>query len=129
MYSLNFSVLYGYFASSLNNVFRSLLIIHNYAIELHHFSVKYTETAFSTEAFLLQPIWSNKIFNFKGKTICFENWIKSGILYVKDIFEENGTLKSSSDIFGTLRKRTNWLCEYKIIKQIFTKFELKYDFS
>lgn len=44
MYSLNFSVLYGYFASSLNNVFRSLLIIHNYAIEQHHFSVKYIET-------------------------------------------------------------------------------------
>lgn len=85
--------------------------------------------AFSTESFLLQPIWSNKVFNFKGKTICFENWIKSGILYVKDIFEESGTLKSSSDIFDTLRKRTNWLCEYKIIKQIFTKFELKYDFS
>lgn len=43
MYSLNFSNLYGYFASSLNNVFRSLFIIHNYAIELHHFSVKYID--------------------------------------------------------------------------------------
>lgn len=73
--------------------------------------------------------WWNKILNYIGKTICFANWIKSGIPHVEDIFEESGYLKSSPDIFDTLRKRTNWLCEYKIIKQIFTKFELKYDFS
>lgn len=33
------------------------------------------------------------------------------------------------DSFDSSRKRTNWLCQYKMIKQIFTKFEHKYDFS
>lgn len=33
--------------------------------------------AFSTELFLSQPILSYTKINFKGKTICFEIWIKS----------------------------------------------------
>ena len=36
----------------------------------------------STESFLLQPIWLNTRFKFKGKTLYFENWVKSGIRYV-----------------------------------------------
>lgn len=47
--------------------------------------------------------------------ICFDEWIKSGILYVKDIFKENGKLKSIRDIFDRLNKKSNWICEYKII--------------
>lgn len=53
---------------------------------------------------------TNNHFFFKGKTICFENWIKNGIIYVKEICEEKGTIKSSSDIFETMYKRTNWIC-------------------
>lgn len=57
------------------------------------------------------------------------NWIKSEILYVKDVLKESSTLKSSTDLFDKLRKRTNRLCEYRLIRQRFTKFQLKYDFA
>lgn len=41
-------------------------------------------------------------FTFKGKTLFFDEWIKSGILYVKDIFKENSKLKSTRDILDIL---------------------------
>lgn len=59
----------------------------------------------NSESFLLQPIWSNTFFTFKGKTLCFGEWIKSRILYVKDIFKENGTLKSTTEILDRLNKK------------------------
>ena len=87
------------------------------------------QTLNSTEKFLSQPIWSNRIFLFQGKSICFDDWIKSGILYTKDIFNEDGLLKSGEQICDYLKKKTNWLCEYKIVRHIFKKFELRFDFS
>ena len=39
---------------------------------------------------LKKPIWNNKQICFKGKTIEFTYWMKSGILYVEDLFDENG---------------------------------------
>ena len=63
------------------------------------------QTLNSTEKFLTQPIWSNKNFLFQGKSICFDEWIKSGILYTKDIFNEDGLLKSGTQICESLKKQ------------------------
>ena len=68
--------------------------------------------------FLYNNIWSNTNFKLKGKTLYFENWVKSGLLYVKDIFNENGLLKSSEQIIDILIKKSNWICDYKIIQQV-----------
>ena len=69
-----------------------------------------------------QPIWNNKQICFKGKTIEFTNWIKSGILYVKDLFDENGNFIDLDYLSNVLYNKNNWLCEYKCIKSIFRKF-------
>ena len=57
--------------------------------------IKKLDDSNSAESFRVQPLWSNTNFKFKGKTLYFENWVKSGLLYVKDIFNENGLLKSN----------------------------------
>ena len=57
-----------------------------------------------------QPIWNNKQICFKGKTIAFTNWIKSGILYVKDLFDENGNFIDLAYLSNVLYNKNNWLC-------------------
>ena len=83
----------------------------------------------STESLLVQPLWTNTNFKFKGKTLYFENWVKSGLLYVKDIFNENGLFKSSEPIIGILNKKSSWICEYKIIQEVFKNYERLFDYS
>ena len=63
---------------------------------------------------LLQPIWCNNLFKFKGKTLYLSHWIKSGFYYVKDLFNEH-SMKSSEEILQKLVDRRNWISEYKII--------------
>ena len=85
--------------------------------------IKKLDDSNSAESFLVQPLWSNTNFKFKGKRV------KSGLLYVKDIFNENGLLKSSEQIIYILNKKSNWICEYKIIQQVFKKYERLFDYS
>ena len=60
----------------------------------------------------------------------FRNWDKSGLLYIKDNFIENGLLKSSEQILDILCKKFHWICEYKIIQQdFFLKYEHLIDYS
>ena len=88
----------------------------------------------SVDSFFEQPLWNNKYFIYKGKTVCFTRWIKSNILYAKDIFNENGMkdineigmkdinengMTDINEIGRLLQDKQNWLCEYRIIHKIF----------
>ena len=59
--------------------------------------------------FIKQPIWSNEKFSYRGKSIYFPNWLKSNILYVKDLFTNNGVLKPPEDIMRILSNKNNWI--------------------
>lgn len=74
---------------------------------------------------LTEFIWCNSLFKYKGQTICFVNWIKDGILYVKDIFDENGEIYDISYFMNLLRKRNNILCEYVMLKQAMKNFSFQ----
>ncbi len=69
---------------------------------------------------LAEPIWLNKRFKFNKKPIFISNWVKSGILYVKDLFINNELIKEER-IFQTLRYKHNWIAEYSKVKKIFEK--------
>ena len=60
-------------------------------------------------------------FAFKNKSLCFINWMKSGILLVEDLFSE-GAFKDITE-FPNFRCKNNWLCEYKILKNVFMKIK------
>ena len=68
--------------------------------------------------FLRQPLWCNKLITYKGKSLLFENWSRSGLHFVSDIVDENG-LKPLEWFYDTLRMKNNILCEYKIMLHIF----------
>ena len=76
-------------------------------------------TAMSTETFLSQPLWNNGLFVYKGKTLFFKEWSKSNLLYVKDIVDVNG-LKSLNWFYENLILKRNWLCQYNIMKSVFS---------
>lgn len=52
-----------------------------------------------------QPLWNNEIFVYKGKTLVFPRWIKSGILYVKDLFKRDGQMKTLNELSDTLTEK------------------------
>ena len=83
----------------------------------------------TTELFLTQTIWSNKNITHKGKSFCFSNWVKSGIIYIKHLFNENGRLKTLNEFSTIIQNKSNWLCEYKIIQDVFKKYEHKFNYS
>ena len=70
-----------------------------------------------------QNIWRNCLFSYKKDTLCFMNWIKSGILHVKDLFTENG-FKDIQEF--DLKCKVNWLCEYKIMRFVFKNVNVHY---
>lgn len=76
-----------------------------------------------------QPIWNNCNMRYKGNVLFFENWVKSGILFVKDILDNNGKIRTLESLTNVLKDRSNWLCEYKTIISVLKSVLRKYDFA
>jgi len=62
-------------------------------------------------------IWGNERYKYDGKCLYLKTWIKSGILYVKDIIDESGKILCEEKIMQKLEKTTNWIAEYSMVKQ------------
>jgi hypothetical protein len=60
----------------------------------------------------LSPLPWNYLFKYDSKPLCFENWIKSGILYTKDMFDNNRNFYSIEHFYNILERKNNILCEY-----------------
>ena len=80
----------------------------------------------SESSFYQQTIWNNKYFTHKGNTLCFPNWIKSNILYVGDLFDDNG-FKNIERFRDRLQCKSNWLCEYRILYHVFKNIIRKFN--
>ena len=76
---------------------------------------------------LIEFIWCDSMLKFKANTICFKNGIK--VLYVKDLFDQNGNMYDLSYFMNILTKKHNILCEYAMLKQAMKKYVKFYDFS
>ena len=72
---------------------------------------------------LKQPIWGNKFIKFNGKMLTHRTWINSGILYIKDIVDENGTLNERT-ITEKLINKSNWISEISTLKKAIPKIWL-----
>ena len=63
-----------------------------------------------------QIIRNNEFITFKNKTILFQNWIKSGLIYINDIIDDQGKI-SENYIINKLIKKSNWISEINILKK------------
>jgi hypothetical protein len=50
-----------------------------------------------------QNIWRNNRFTYKNKTLCFTNWMRSGILKIEDLF--NGMRFKDITDFSNLKSK------------------------
>ncbi len=70
---------------------------------------------------LAQPIWLNKYFMNKNSPIFLSNWIRSGIKYIKDLFNKDGSFISENQLQLLLVNRQNWIAEYSMVKKVILK--------
>ncbi len=76
---------------------------------------------------LSEPIWLNIRFRHNSKPVFLSNWLKSGIIYVKDLFDINGNLISERYVYNNLVDKRNWIAQYSIVKNIFKKIPDNYN--
>ena len=62
--------------------------------------------------------WCNEKFTHKGRALLFRSWCKSGILWVKDLFQNNGNFLSEQELCNRLKNKANWIAEYSMIKRV-----------
>jgi hypothetical protein len=67
-----------------------------------------------------QIIWGNKLIKFDHKTLLFNNWINSDLIYVNDILDEHGEI-SHNFILNRLNNKSNWITEFTIMKKAIPK--------
>ena len=81
----------------------------------------------SADEFLQHTIWNNVYFKTNGSSLNYPNWIKSNILYVRDVYNEDGKFKSINDFANILVNKYNYICEYIVLKRIFATLSCKFD--
>ena len=67
--------------------------------------------------FLKSMIWGNEAFQQKGKCLFIRNLIKSGFIFVKDLFDEHGNFFTENAICNKLESKKNWMIEYLSVKK------------
>ena len=70
---------------------------------------------------MTETIWGNEYFKQKHKTLYFETWIKSGFIFVKDLFQNDGIWRDEIDILHSLHSTRNWIAEYMTLKKVIGK--------
>lgn len=79
----------------------------------------------SSHEILRQLLWCNNMFKSKDKCLLYGHWIKSGFLYVKDLYSQ-GVFLTENNLFTKLSRKQNWVAEYSTIKRIVTKLVHKF---
>ena len=62
-------------------------------------------------------IWGNERFKHDGKCLWFKSWIDSGIIYVRDILDNEGKILDGTRIMNKLQNTCNWIAEYSMVKK------------
>ena len=64
-------------------------------------------------------VWLNEKFKWKNKTMYYKNWIKSGFIYVKDFFNDDGEFYNEQYVCNKLQgSKRNWIIEYMTIRSL-----------
>jgi len=79
--------------------------------------------------FCKQPIWCNRLFIHKDRSLLYKNWSKGGIRYVKDLYNEEGQFVNESYIIAKLAVKTNWMIEYLTVKKTIDRLSTNFDMN
>ena len=76
-----------------------------------------------------QPIWGNEYFRVKNKCLYFKYWIDKKIMYIKDLINNDGTVKTDLDLYNSVNNKSNIFQELYVIKNYVIKRLNGYDLS
>ena len=76
----------------------------------------------TSDEFLSLPIWKNNLLQFKTNPIYFTNWVKPGVLYTKDLYDDNGVFRDLRYFEDLILHKNNIICEYYILKTMFNRY-------
>ena len=76
---------------------------------------------------MTQPIHGNILFKWKDKCLYLKSFLKSNILYVKDLINENGVLKSEQEMYNSITFKATALNDMFILKNTVMKMLMKFD--
>ena len=54
-----------------------------------------------------QIIWGNDCFKMNDQYLFYKNWLESGFIYVKDLFDNEGSWLTETAILCKLKNKTN----------------------
>ena len=64
-----------------------------------------------------EPLWYNSKINHRGKSLCYMNWVNSGICFLSDIIRNSNI--NDDIIFSKLQNRTNCFSELMTVKKVY----------
>ena len=85
--------------------------------------------ALNKHEILSQPIWGNNYFKVGNRCLYFKEWIKCGILYVKDLIDDDGLMLTDDNMFRKICDKKNIVNQVFIIKNYVMKRIKSFDTS
>jgi len=70
-------------------------------------------------------IWGNQRYKHGGECLWIKSWIDSGIMYIKDIIDQQGKFLNEACMLNKLNRKCNWISEYVIVKKSCKNVEKK----
>jgi hypothetical protein len=65
-------------------------------------------------------LWGNEFFKYKDECLYEKKWLKSGIVYVKDLIYEDKFM-DVDNLLSVLKCKSNWIAEYAKIRKVVSK--------
>ena len=84
---------------------------------MSYFSCKTYKPITKNYDFLTISIWGNNIFKLNNQCLFSKNLISSNIIFVKDLFDENGKFIHEHVFMNIIDDKRNWMVEYLTLKK------------
>ena len=83
----------------------------------------------NTHEVVQQPIWGNEYFKVNDSCVYIKGWVKSKVLYIKDLISDSGEIKSDKEFFECNVEKQSCLHSMFILKNYVIKKIRDYDLS
>lgn len=67
------------------------------------------------------PLFGNYLFKIDNKCLFFKEWIKSKVIYINDVIDENGSLKSTNDLMKMVDDKRDIITQLYLINKYILK--------
>ena len=81
------------------------------------FDIKHVSNDDDISSNLDQVIWNNSVINIKNKTLFHKEWIESGIIYIRDLYDDNGVFHPLEHFMSIIKRKGAVLLQYCALRK------------